>query len=95
MNSAVLILSDEVFRKARGCPSDRVGWETNGLRLVYPALCSLAFSLTASGEGFSPRELSGDFTNLAVWGQTRCGALICFSAGKETSLCIAPSDLAL
>jgi len=45
-----------------------------------------------SGEGFSPRELSGDFTNLAVWGQTRCGALICFSAGKETSLCIAPSD---
>ena len=49
-----------------------------------------------SGEGFSPRELSGDFTNLAVWGQTCCGELICFSAGKETSLCtVAPSDLAI
>lgn len=66
---------------------------TNLSSFRLPNILEFFFMRMLSAGGFSPKELSGNSTNLAVKGQTSCGALICFSVGKETSLCLALSDL--
>ena len=70
----------------------------SGLALL-PAILTASLPNNVWGSSFSPganvltpREW-GEFTNLAVWGQTSWDELICFSAGDEASLCTVPSDL--